>query len=250
MPCEFSQTHLHAYLDGELDAPTAAQFERHLETCPDCAALLTSEQTLRQAVLSSSLYEPAPDRLRQKISSALPQTRPARAISPQGWRWLALAASILLVLVAGGEIFSILRNPSAPPAAAVAAVDAHLRSLQPSHLTDVLSSDQHTVKPWFAGKVDFAPTVRDFAAGGYPLLGGRLDVISGRTVPALAYGRARHIVSVFIDRPQAGLALSGSGEIQGYRWLAWQGGGFTYIAVSDTAAVDLRTLRDLLSKEQ
>jgi len=141
-----------------------------------------------------------------------------------------------------------LKNPALPPTLAAAAVDAHLRSLQPGHLTDVLSSDQHTVKPWFAGKVDFAPTVHDFGADGFPLLGGRVDVLSGRTVAALAYGHARHIISVFVDTPPAGPALSGSGEIQGYHWLAWQDKGFAYIAVTDASGADLHALCELLSK--
>jgi len=124
-------------------------------------------------------------------------------------------------------------------------VDAHLRSLQPGHLTDVESTDQHTVKPWFDGRLDFAPPVRDFSSDGFPLLGGRLDVVQGRTVAALVYGRRKHIVNVFVDRTQPEESWNGAGVTQGYHWLAWQKDGFTFFAVSDTAAGDLDQLKGL-----
>ncbi len=135
---------------------------------------------------------------------------------------------------------------------AVAAVDAHLRSLQPGHLTDVQSSDQHTVKPWFDGKVNFAPTVSDFANDGFPLLGGRLDVLSGNTAAALVYGRRKHIINVFVlpSVPRApSTSANDSGERDGYHWLSWQQNGFTYIAVSDATPSDLEQLRTLLQRK-
>jgi anti-sigma factor RsiW len=124
-----------------------------------------------------------------------------------------------------------------------------LRSLQPGHLTDVQSTDQHTVKPWFDGKIDFAPSVPNFASEGFPLLGGRLDVLTGRTAAALVYGRRKHIINVFVLESRFTAKGWGSGERNGYHWLSWQKGGYIYLAVSDAAENDLQQVRDLFLKE-
>jgi anti-sigma factor RsiW len=121
--------------------------------------------------------------------------------------------------------------------------------LQPGHLTDVESTDQHTVKPWFEGKLDIAPPVHDFAGNGFPLLGGRLDVMQGQTVAALVYGRRKHIVNLFVWRSQDSVLFSGSGERQGYHWLAWKKDGFMFCAVSDTALEDLQLLKSLFLQD-
>src|ERR1700687_4236262 len=155
VPCEQSAIQLHAYCDGELDAAGAANFERHLQTCPQCAATLAAEQALRQTLAASQLYERAPRELRQMVSSKLPATFPRQTVKFQAWRWAALAAGLLLVLLLGRELFSFLGTRSEDTVLTVAAIDAHMRSLQPGHLTDVQSTDPHTVKPWFDGKVDF-----------------------------------------------------------------------------------------------
>ena len=249
MPCEQSVIQLHAYFDGELDAAGAANFERHLQTCPQCAATLAAEQALRQTLAASQLYERAPRELRQMVSSKLPATFPRQTVKFQAWRWAALAAGLLLVLLLGRELFSFLGTRSEDTVLTVAAIDAHMRSLQPGHLTDVQSTDQHTVKPWFDGKVDFAPSVRDFANDGFPLVGGRLDVIAGRTAAVLVYARRKHVVNVFVMKPQAAQLSVASGERQGYQWLAWQQDGFKYVAVSDTAPADLQELRTLFLRE-
>jgi anti-sigma factor RsiW len=248
VPCELSGIHLHAYLDGELDAAGTASFERHLPSCAQCAAALASEQALRQALNAAQLYERAPDQLRQKVR--LPAGFPPQTVRFPVWRWAALAAALLLAVLLGRELLTVLRSNSEATTLAAAAVDAHLRSLQPGHLTDVESTDQHTVKPWFDGKIDFAPSVRDFANDGFPLIGGRLDVLAGRTAAALVYSRRKHIVNVFvIKKPEVNTALAPAGERQGYHWLSWQKDGFSYCAVSDVAPADLRQLRDLFLKE-
>jgi anti-sigma factor (TIGR02949 family) len=246
--CELSQTHLHAYFDGELDAMGAAEFERHLESCPDCEARLAVEEKLRSALSGAQLYARAPESLRRKLQSTLPKAavpppvKPSRADS---WRWLAIAATVVLAVFLGTQYLQRLNRYSQQQAMAAVIVDAHLRSLQPGHLEDVISTDQHTVKPWFDGKIDFAPPVRDFSSAGFPLLGGRLDVLDGRTAAALVYGRRKHIVNVFVTKTQPGDALDSSGELQGYHWVAWQQNGFSFTAVSDTAFADLDQLRQL-----
>jgi anti-sigma factor (TIGR02949 family) len=246
--CELSQTHLHAYFDGELDAMGAAEFERHLESCPDCEARLAVEEKLRSALTGAQLYARAPESLRRKLQSTLPKVavpppvKPSRADS---WRWLAIAATVVLAVFLGTQYLQRLNRYSQQQAMAAVIVDAHLRSLQPGHLEDVISTDQHTVKPWFDGKIDFAPPVRDFSSAGFPLLGGRLDVLDGRTAAALVYGRRKHIVNLFVTKTQPGDALDSSGELQGYHWVAWQQNGFSFTAVSDTAFADLDQLKQL-----
>jgi mycothiol system anti-sigma-R factor len=253
MACEQSKTRLHAYLDGELDATGAAEFERHLEACPDCEITLNNQSRLQTAIQQAGLYERAPASLRAKIQATLPapaaqtnETRKVLAFPRRTLGWLAVAAALLLAAILGWRELGALHGGSYEQAMAVAVVDAHLRSMQPGHLEDVISTDQHTVKPWFDGRVDFAPPVRDLAADGFPLLGGRLDVLDGRTVAALVYGRRKHIINVFVAPTRNSEPWSGSGQLQGYHWLAWQDGDLSFCAVSDVAPPDLAQLRQLI----
>ena len=252
MTCDLTQTRLHAYFDGELDAMGAAEFERHLESCPDCETRLAAEEKLRSALVGAQLYARAPETLRKKLHTALPKAaippyvKDPKASVEKSWRWLAIAATVILSVLLGTQYLEKLNHHSQQQALAAVIVDAHLRSLQPGHLEDVISTDQHTVKPWFDGKIDFAPPVRDFANDGFPLLGGRLDVIDSRTAAALVYGRRKHIVNVFVEKAQPGDAQESSGELQGYHWISWQQNSFTITAVSDTAYADLDQLKQLI----
>jgi mycothiol system anti-sigma-R factor len=252
VPCDQTQNQLHGYLDGELDAISAANFEKHLETCPDCKQTLAAEEALHQSVQKANLYERAPESLRKKLLGG-PQGQPAAVRSfPArrvfGWRWLAAAAALLLAAVVGWQQLQKYRGLTETQLLAASLVDAHLRSLQPGHLTDVESTDQHTVKPWFAGRIDFAPPVRDFANDGFPLVGGRLDAAGGKTVAALVYARRKHVINVFIEKAQPENYWNGAGESQGYHWLAWQQNGFSFCSVSDVAPQDLAQLRDLIAR--
>ncbi len=248
MPCDQAQNQLHGYLDGELDAISAANFEKHLETCPDCKQTLAAEESLHRSIQQAGLYERAPESLRIGIlgnSKQQPAVRsfPAARVAP--WRWLAVAAVVLLAVFIGWRQFQLNRGPGDAQLMAASFVDAHLRSLQPGHLTDVESTDQHTVKPWFDGRIDFAPPVRDFANDGFPLVGGRLDVAGGKTVAALVYSRRKHIINVFVEKAPPESNGNGAGESQGYHWLAWQQNGFSFCAVSDVAPADLAQLKQL-----
>ena len=248
MSCELTQTRLHAYLDGELDAAGSADFNCHLQTCAICATALGEEEKLRQALQRSRLYSRAPAGLKLRIQEDLPGPRLETRLGFGFWRWLAVAAAVLIAATLTWRQVGLTERKSYGEAAVVAAVDAHLRSLQPGHLVDVQSTDQHTVKPWFDGKLDFAPPVHDFAANDFPLLGGRLDVIGGRTVAALVYGRRKHFISVFVEKSAPDPSWKGSGEIQGYHWTAWENDGFNFCAVSDVSGADLTQLRELWLK--
>jgi len=244
LSCDLSETRLHAYLDGELDGARSAEFNQHLRTCAICAAALREEEKLRRAIEESRLYSRAPAGLKLRIEESLPGPRAERKLGLGWWRWLAVTAAILLAATLTWRQMGLTKQKSYGEVAVAAAVDAHLRSLQPGHLVDVESTDQHTVKPWFDGKLDFAPPVRDFAANGFPLEGGRLDVIGGRTVAALVYGRRKHLISVFVEKSTPNAPSKGSGEAQGYHWTTWEKDGFNFCAVSDVSGPDLDQLRE------
>jgi mycothiol system anti-sigma-R factor len=249
--CELTQSVLHGYLDGELDAARAADFERHLLSCPQCVAALEAQENLRASIQQAGLYERAPATLRRKIFAELTASAPAPAAAkipfqPAAWRWLAVAAALLLAASLGWRLTSERSAGSAETAYVSAFVDAHLRSLQPGHLEDVVSTDQHTVKPWFDGKLDFAPPVRDFANQGFPLQGGRLDVVHGHTVAVLVYGRRKHVINVFIWPTTEPDSPPQSGSQLGYNWIDWRKNRMEICAVSDVNSGDLEALRQLL----
>ena len=249
MSCNFPSATIHGYLDGELDAVRAAEFERHLEECPECVAALDAQESLRASLQRAHLYQKAPAELRAKVVAAQRLAAPIPISSRRVFaQWLAIAALLILVVYSCWRIIPAVTGGVSQNALAAEVVDAHLRSLEPGHMTDVVSTDQHTVKPWFDGKVDFAPPVQDFAADGFPLAGGRLDVVGGRTVAALVYARRKHFVNVFIWPTRESDTDPKSSALQGYNWITWRKNGMVYWAVSDASASDLGELQRLLSR--
>jgi anti-sigma factor RsiW len=224
---------LHAYFDGELDLVRSLEFEEHLKTCPACASDLGEQQALRQALRSPDLYEAAPESLRVRVRPAAPTVIRRRPIL----EWLAVAAAIVLVVFLGLKISP--RNDLL----AQEVVASHIRSLQPGHLYDVESTDQHTVKPWFDGRLDFAPPVRDLADQGFPLVGGRLDYLNNRNVAALVYHRQKHLINVFVW-PEA-VQFPHDQTIQGYNLIFWKHDGMSLCAVSDLNMTELRQFTQL-----
>jgi anti-sigma factor RsiW len=240
---------LDAYLDGELASRDAREFEAHLKECRECARLHDGRVALGAAIRAEVPPLRAPDELRTRVRSAVksaagtPVTRRPR---PQhGWRWLALAASLALVAVGSWQVAS---NRAAEEALSDQVLTSHVRSLMPGHLTDVVSSDQHTVKPWFNGKLDFSPPVYDFAGRGYPLIGGRLDYLGGRPVAALVYGRRQHLINVFLwpVTRQGPADERAAGTRQGYHLLHWKTGDYVYWVVSDLGTAELGEFAGLL----
>jgi anti-sigma factor RsiW len=248
MICDRAGAVVHGYFDNELDAVGAAEFELHLEQCSECAYALEDLESLHSSIGLAQLYERAPATLRTKILASLGPPLPVAAFpSRTVWRWLAIAAAILLATYASWRVTSLGHSGNDDAVLAAEIVDAHLRSLQPGHLTDVISTDRHTVKPWFDGKLDFSPPVQDFGDQGFPLQGGRIDVVHGRSVAALVYVRRKHFVNVFIwptDEKDRGPS---SGSQQGYQWLEWRKGGMEFCAVSDAAASALEQLQRLIT---
>jgi anti-sigma factor RsiW len=254
--CEDKNPLLHAYSDGELDLVRSLEIEEHVKTCAACAEELRTQQALRNKIRSANLYHRAPDALRTQIMAAAAGAASGdRVVSPirivrerPVLEWLAVAAAILIALALGIRMIPGALNARSGDLVADELVASHIRSLQPGHLMDVVSTDQHTVKPWFDGKLDFAPPVRDFAAQGYPLLGGRLDYVGGRNVAALIYQLRKHYINVFVwpdDGRQANLPDSASR--QGYNVICRSSGGMRLCGVTDANADDLREFMRLLS---
>ena len=235
-----------AYLDGELAASDAAELGAHLAGCASCERFRADRLALRAAIAAEMPRLDAPDLLRARIRAALRQevaSSRSRPVTRTAWRWLALAASLAVVAVGSWRLGSA-RTASTILADEVLA--SHVRSLMPGHLSDVVSSDQHTVKPWFDGKLDFSPPVHDFAGRGYPLLGGRLDYLNGRPVAALVYGRRQHVISVFLwpaDRPEGAAAPV---MRRGYHVLHWATPNFAYWVASDVGLSELTDFAGLL----
>jgi anti-sigma factor RsiW len=248
MICDRAGSVVHGYFDNELDAVGAAELERHLQQCSECVYALEDLESLRSSMGRAQLYERAPAPLRNKILASLGAELPVAAFpSATVWRWLAVAAAILLATYASWRVTSRDRSGNYETVLAAEIVDAHLRSLQPGHLTDVISTDQHTVKPWFDGKLDFSPPVQDFGDQGFPLQGGRIDVVHGQTVAALVYVRRKHFVNVFIWPADEKNRAPGSGSQLGYQWMEWRKGGMEFCAVSDAPLSALEELQILLA---
>lgn len=239
MNCDEIRDLLSAYVDGEVDLVRSLEIDKHLEGCSACSLIVENQKVLGTALRSDALYYQAPRQLEQRIQAAAPARKRTRGIS---WPMLAVAASLLL---AGIFVDRLVRFARPAPESLIAqeVLDSHLRSLMPGHLADVSSSDRHTVKPWFAGKLDFSPPVADFVEQGFPLTGGRLDSIHGRTVAVLIYQRNRHVINAYVW-PAAGTADSSiaASALQGYNIVNWTKGGLEWWMSSDLNTQELETL--------
>jgi anti-sigma factor RsiW len=229
------QERIHPYVDGELDIVNAREVELHLGACEECRGLEQRIRAVSDALTRSAPAYRAPAGLRKNVRVALRrEAKPAR----QNW-WLIFATgaacALLLLVFAISQTTRVSRN-----AIADEVVANHVRSLLAAHLVDVASANQHTVKPWFDGKVDFAPEVRDLAANGFPLVGGRLDYLNGKTVVALVYERNKHPINLFIVPALTNRASEPSVLTRrGYNLIHWARGEMDYWAVSDLNAEEL-----------
>jgi anti-sigma factor RsiW len=235
MTCDEAEILLHALLDGELDAGHAREVEEHIAGCPRCAAALADYRKMSKAMAGADLRYAAPPKLRQRIEAALPQTRmPNRRSILKGFAM----GSAVSAIAATGLVAIVLRNDDEQRIMSEV-VSAHLRSLQAGHLTDVLSTDQHTVKPWFNGRLDVAPPVIDLTAQGFTLIGGRLDYADGRALGAVVYKRRSHVINLFVAQGANAEHRARTETVQGFNIRRWSERGLNYWAVSDLAADEL-----------
>jgi len=224
MDCSGFRADIGAWRDGELEASRSDALASHVEECASCAAWTRAHDDLRRALRDPSLrFEPSA-RLASRIAAARPRRR-RTPILP----WAAAAAAGLL---AGIGIMGYRGRSIRADALAAELAGDQVRALQPGKLTDVLSSDRHTVKPWFAGRLDFSPPVRDLASGGFPLVGGRVDALAGRPVAALVYSRRRHVINLYV-RPSEGMPAAVASERNGFHVRHWREGEMAFWAVSD-----------------
>src|SRR6266542_7685 len=266
MICEEAIKLIDGYLDGELDPLTSQKIEQHLRDCRKCEQAYEAHTVLAHAISRGAPYYKAPTELRQRVQSSLRDavgvrvsrgaTRENHALltSPREerrlvlpeipWNWLALAAAIILAASIASSFLPRLRPGTSDQLLATQLIASHVRSLMANHLTDVGSSDQHTVKPWLDSKLDFAPPVVDLSSEGFPLIGGRLDYLDNRPVVALVYERRKHFINLFVwptasDEAKAPKTIAR----QGYQLLHWADSDFNYWAVSDVNVNDLQLFK-------
>jgi anti-sigma factor RsiW len=232
MSCEDALLLLHPYVDDELDLIHSLDIEKHLETCPTCSLAVKNHRALRSSIQGASLYYQTP-RLRKLLPPA-PNRR-------KTYSMIALAASLLIAAFLMGRLQPRENHTEQ------AILDSHLRSLMPGHLADVQSTDQHTVKPWFNGKLDFSPPVVDFAPRGFPLTGGRVDAIGGREVAVLIYRHGQHVINVYLwQSPGSRYTSLDKSAKQGYNVVQWTGADFQWWLISDLNVTELTNFAELL----
>jgi anti-sigma factor RsiW len=258
MRCEEVREFASAWLDNELSEPRAAMVAEHEAGCEACHAYITDLRILAEQMAQLG-RESAPPGLEERIRvtlaeqagaedagpSVVPSARIGRWPSRASVQWLTSMAAVCLLSVFG--TWSVVRQPDAVSTTQHDVVAAHVRSLLQNSTIQVPSSDSHTVRPWFAGKVEFAPPVKDLTAEGFPLIGGRLDYVDGHRVATLVYHHGPHTISVFVWPEAPGSAMSRPpAQVEGLNVLSWSKDGMVWWAVSDMEAGELKELRSLL----
>jgi len=238
------------YRDGELDLATCLKLEEHLAGCPICQQKLAGEKELADLIQSETPRFTASPFLKTRIQARLREqtsTQAAPKWNPIVLAWTYSSVAIAVMAILGLAVFWT-QQPRVP-ALVYEGVADHVRSLQVTHLIDIASSDQHTVKPWFAGKLDYSPQVVDLAPSGYPLIGGRLDVLDHRNVAAIIYQRRKHYINLFIWPAGAESLRDRFYEENGYHALGWTKSGMNYLAVSEIGEKELREFAEMIQQQ-
>jgi anti-sigma factor RsiW len=241
MNCKDAQSLMHAYADKELELLKNLEMEEHLKSCSACAQIFENNLALRSALKVEALYYKPDIALQNRIHAALKKEEKAEQ-KPRTlpWAWLNAGAALAIAVVLTWTIVPLLSTRSADDMMAQEIVSSHVRSLLVSHLTDVVSSDQHTVKPWFSGKLDFSPPVENFVQQGFPLIGGRLDYLENKTVAALVYQHRQHYINLFVWSADTETKTLKELSRQGYQMIHWTQSGMHFWAVSELNHDELR----------
>jgi anti-sigma factor RsiW len=226
---------LHLYFDGELDTVESLAFERHLETCAQCRADLAEFRQIRVDIQAALTRAGASQGLRERLGTALDEERP---VNPRRWDWRRYAIAAGIVAMVSSSTTYFLEQPSDEALWTQGVVLSHERAMLSGHEIDVVSSNRHTVKPWFSGKTSLAPLVADLADAGFPLIGGRLDVPVDRAMPAIIYQAGPHVISLYMQ-VASGEAAPTLKKIDGFSVLSWKQFGFAFTAVSDADGVEV-----------
>jgi anti-sigma factor RsiW len=240
MNCREAEPLLNPYLDGELDLVTAVHLEEHIAGCGGCGREYRDLQELRRQIVEADLEFTPSAGLARRVASG--RRRATSGFQPW-WRrpgMLAMATAAVLVLL----LVPIRLSRTGPVDREV--LDNHLRSLMASHLVDVPSSDRHTVKPWFQGRLSFSPDVPDLSAQGFTLIGGRLDVVGRVPAAAIVYKRREHVINLFAAPSNLTDSRIQAGSSEGYNFVTWVKGGLSYSAVSDLNAAELMQFAQLV----
>jgi len=248
LSCQQTHELIHGFVDREVDLVKSLEVEKHLLSCEACARTYNELRNLQSVVRNSALRFEPPVSLERRLLSSLRQEDESKSKTVSfPWRWVLAGASLLAVAILVWVFAAISSKPS-DDVLAQEVVSSHVRSLMADHLTDVPSSDQHTVKPWFDGKLDFSPNVKDLTPQGFSLTGGRLDYIGNRPIAALIYQRRQHIINVFVW-PSNGTQKNEKASVrQGYNLISWTNVGLTYWAVSDLNLAELQQFAQLLQE--
>ena len=252
MNCHEVHNLIDGYIDDELDLVSNLEIEQHLQTCPACEHLYHNRQALQTLIHASPLSHKAPEHLQKRIRTSLRQaSQPRPRLRKTAFALLSVAAILLVSLITTWIIIKNVSAPSVDESLTQSVLASHIRSLMVNHLVDVRSTDQHTVKPWFDGKLDYAPVVVDLAQQGYPLIGGRLDYLDNRPVAALVYQHETHVINLFTWPAASATADSPVTTVtrQGYHMMTWTQAGMVYWAVSDIEESKLQTFVQLLRQQ-
>jgi len=232
-----------------LDLVKSIEIEKHIAGCPACTQTYKEMRGLQSALSDSALRFEPPASLERRLRTALRHENKSEASAVMfRWRWMLAASSLIAAVLIIWATAGIFTRQAPDDLLAQEVVSSHVRSLMADHLTDVPSSDRHTVKPWFDGKLDFSPTVKDLSQQGFSLNGGRLDYIGNRPVAALVYQRRQHSINLFVWPSNEATSQKAS-ERQGYNVIRWSNGGMTYWAVSDLNLAELQQFVQLLQEQ-
>lgn len=249
MNCRDAEPLLHARLDNELDIAGVITVDRHLSECRPCAAQYAALQNLKQEIADAKPAFALPPKLERKLASRFTsQEAPLACIWSRSWASAAAVVGAAACIAALIVVLPMMRSTDGTNAIAAEILDNHLRALQPGHLFDVESSDQHTVKPWFQGKTDFSPPVPDLTNDGFVLVGGRLEVIHQQPAAAIVYRRRQHVISLYVLPSPGEEAKPAFQDLGGYHLLHWSQDSMSYWAVSDVASADLRDFASLMDQ--